>query len=132
MEQQIIALGGGGFSTEPGNLALDAYILSQARRPNPSVCFLGTASGDAASYVVRFYEAFSRLDCRPMHSAFFDRTPDLRERLLTQDVIYVGGGNTKSMLAVWREWNLPAILREAWEAGIVLTGSSAGAICWFE
>jgi peptidase E len=52
--------------------------------------------------------------------------------LLNQDVIYVGGGNTKSMLAVWREWGLPALLREAWDCGVVLAGVSAGAICWFE
>jgi peptidase E len=62
----------------------------------------------------------------------FKRTPDLRASLLNQDVIYVGGGNTKSMLVVWRDWGLPELLREAWEKGIVLTGVSAGAICWFE
>jgi peptidase E len=62
----------------------------------------------------------------------FKRTPDLRAFLLNQDVIYVGGGNTKSMLVVWRDWGLPELLREAWEKGIVLTGVSAGAICWFE
>ncbi|MEW5876432.1 MAG: peptidase E, partial [Candidatus Zixiibacteriota bacterium] len=64
---------------------------------------------------------------------FFRRTPaDLRSYLLRQDVIYVGGGNTRSMLAVWREWGLPDILCEAWESGVVLAGRSAGAICWFQ
>jgi peptidase E len=56
----------------------------------------------------------------------------LKEILLAQDLIYVGGGNTKSMLAVWREWKLPEILRQAWNSGIILAGISAGAICWFE
>ncbi len=129
---QIIALGGGGFSMEPGNLALDRYILAQAQKARPSVCFLPTASGDSAQYIANFYTAYTGLECRPSHITFFNRTPDLRARLLQQDVIFVGGGNTKSMLAVWQAWDMPAILREAWEAGIVLAGISAGAICWFE
>ena len=131
-KRQIVVLGGGGFSMEPDNLALDVYILKQARRSSPLVCFIATASGDADGYVVRFYGAFSKLDCRPSHLALFRRTPDLRSFLLRQDVIYVSGGNTKSMLAVWRDWGLPDILREAWETGIVLAGISAGAICWFD
>jgi peptidase E len=75
---------------------------------------------------------YERLGAVPSVLRFFERTPDLRETLLTQDAIYVGGGNTKSMLAVWREWGLPDVLREAWRRGIVLAGVSAGAICWFE
>jgi dipeptidase E len=132
IQRQIIALGGGGFSMEPENLTLDRYILAQARAPEPAVAFLPTASGDSDNYVVRYYSAYLRLPCRPSHLSFFRRTPDLRSYILAQDVIYVGGGNTKSMLAVWREWSLPEILREAWESGIVLAGISAGAICWFE
>jgi peptidase E len=96
------------------------------------VAFVPTTSGDADAYIVRFYTAFSRLSCRPSHLALFRRTPDMRSYLLAQDVIYVGGGNTKSMLAVWREWGLPELLREAWASSIVLAGISAGAICWFE
>jgi peptidase E len=130
--RQIIAMGGGGFSMEPENLTLDRYVLAQAGVAMPRVTFLPTASGDVDSYAMRFYEAFSGLSCQPSHLMFFRRTPDLREHLLNQDVIYVGGGNTKSMLGVWREWGLPEILREAWEAGVVLAGVSAGCICWFE
>jgi peptidase E len=130
--RQIIALGGGGFSMEPENLTLDRYVLAQARSTSPAVLFLPTASGDADPYVLRFYTAFSGLPCRPSHLSLFRRTPDLRASLLSQDVIYVGGGNTKSMLGVWREWGLPEVLREAWAAGVVLAGISAGAICWFE
>jgi len=117
---------------EPENLTLDRYVLAQAGVAMPRVSFLPTASGDVDSYAMRFYEAFSGLSCQPSHLMFFRRTPDLREHLLNQDVIYVGGGNTKSMLGVWREWGMPEILREAWEAGVVLAGLSAGAICWFE
>jgi peptidase E len=129
---QIIALGGGGFSMEPENLALDEYVLRQARAPRPAVAFVPTASGDAESYIASFYRAFSGLPCRPSYLSLFSRTPDLREYLLAQDVIYVGGGNTKSLLGVWREWGLPEVLREAWAAGVVLAGVSAGAVCWFE
>jgi dipeptidase E len=130
--RQIIAMGGGGFSMEPENLALDEYVLAQARAALPAVAFLPTASGDADSYVERFYTAFSGLPCRPSHLSLFSRTPDLRAYLLAQDVIYVGGGNTKSLLGVWREWGLPEVLREAWAAGVILAGVSAGAVCWFE
>lgn len=130
--RQIIALGGGGFSMEPDNLTLDRYVLAQARTPEPAVAFIPTATGDVDSYIVSFYTAFTGLRCRPSHLPFFRRTPNLRAYLLAQDVIYVGGGNTKSMLAVWREWGLPDLLREAWASGIILAGVSAGAICWFE
>jgi dipeptidase E len=131
IRRQIIALGGGGFSVEPGNLALDRYILAQARVSEPAVAFVPTAGGDSDPYIVRFYTAYLGLRCRPSHLPLFRRTPDVRSYLLAQDVIYVGGGNTKSMLAVWREWGLPELLREAWDAGVVLAGISAGAICWF-
>ncbi len=131
-KRQIIAMGGGGFTADPENPRLELYALSQTRKSNPSVCFLPTATGDAATYIVKFYAAFVKLRCRPTHVSLFERTPKLREILLAQNVIYVGGGNTKSMLAVWREWKLPEILRQAWNSGIILTGISAGAICWFE
>jgi dipeptidase E len=125
-------MGGGGFSMEPDNPALDRYVLAQARNKNPRVCFLPTASGDSDSYIARFHAAFAEHRCRPTHVTFFGRTPDLKAALLTQDVIYVGGGNTKSMLATWRDWGVPGLLRQAWKSGTVLTGISAGAICWFE
>lgn len=130
--RQIIAMGGGGFSMEPENLALDEYVLEAARVGRPAVGFVATASGDSELYIARFYASFSTLPCRPSHLSLFTRTPDLRAYLRAQDVIYVGGGNTKSMLGVWREWGLPELLREAWHAGVVLAGVSAGAVCWFE
>lgn len=130
--RQILALGGGGFSEEPENPTLDLYVLQQASSPRPRICFIGTATGDSSRYLVNFYAAFNRWSCRPTHLPLFQRTPDLRTTLLSQDILYVGGGNTRSMLAVWREWGLPEILQEAWEQGIVLAGISAGAICWFE
>jgi dipeptidase E len=131
-EPQIIAMGGGGFTMEPDNPKLDRYVLEAAGRPEPSVCFLPTAAGDDERYVAAFYESFAGFSCQPSHFLFFSRVGDLRDHLLAQDVIYVGGGNTKSMLGVWREYGLPEVLREAWQAGVVLAGVSAGALCWFE
>lgn len=130
--QQIIAMGGGGFSSEPDNLALDVYLLQQAQSERPRVLLVPTASGDSDSYIGRFYSAFSGLPCRPQHLPLFRRRGSLRDAILSHDIIYVGGGNTKSMLALWREWELPELLREACEQGSVLAGLSAGAICWFE
>lgn len=131
-KQQIIAMGGGGFSMEPDNLALDRYVLEQANTPDPSVAFIPTASGDSDNYIVRYYAAFQSLGCYPTHlSLFTPHTADIESYIMEQDVIYVGGGNTRSMLALWREWELDLILRQALEAGIVLAGLSAGAICWF-
>lgn len=131
--QQIITMGGGGFSMEPDNLALDRYILAQTKSAQPRVTFLAQASGESQDYTLNFYRAFNRLDARPDHlSLFRPHTADIEGYLLAQDVIYVGGGNTKSMLALWREWGLDVILRKALAAGVVLAGISAGAICWFE
>src|SRR5262245_55091355 len=118
----IVAIGGASFAAEPRNLALDKYILEQTKKERPNVLFVPTATGDADPYIAKFYAAYTSLDARPLHLPFFQRTPDLRRLILRQDAIYVGGGNTKSMLAVWREWGLDALLREASSNGIVLGG----------
>jgi dipeptidase E len=130
--RQIIPIGGGGFYRDGDNLGLERYVMQQTGVDNPRVAFVPTASGEPDHYVASFYSAFLKLGCRPSVLTFFKRTPELRSFLLNQNVIYVGGGNTKSMLAVWRDWSMPELLREAWESGVVLTGVSAGAICWFE
>jgi peptidase E len=118
---------------EPDNPLLDDYILSLARNKRPRVCFVPTASGDSENYCLRFQEVFNRRDCVPVVLPLFNRTAvDLREFVLSQDVIYVGGGNTANLLAVWRVHGLDSILREALAAGVVLSGISAGSICWFE
>ena len=113
-------------------LLLDRYVLAQTGKARPNVCFIGTASGDSDRYLVSYYAAMAQLACEATHLALFERTPDMDALILAQDLIFVGGGNTKSMLAVWRDWGLDQMLRQAYEAGIVLSGVSAGAICWFE
>jgi len=130
--KNIIAIGGGGFGRSLGSLKIEKYIVSLISKKRHKICFIPTASGDSSLYKLNFYRAFSKLDCITSHIDFFSRTENLEEKVLTQDIIYVGGGNTKSMLAVWKEWNLHKILRNAYEKGIVMSGVSAGAICWFD
>jgi dipeptidase E len=130
---QIVAMGGGGFSMEPENLMLDRFVLSTAAVSQPKICFVGTASGDSQIYVDKFYTAFRALLCTASHFSLFQPpTANLRSFVMEQDVIYVGGGNTRNLLVLWREWGLDSILREAWLAGVVMAGISAGSICWFE
>jgi dipeptidase E len=133
MEPTIVAIGGGGCGIEPENRALDDYLLGLTGKAQPRVLFIPTASGDNDAYIARFYHAFAGERCHPMHLPLFQRTTrDLRSLLLQQDMIYVGGGNTAAMLAIWRQHGLFEVMREAWEAGILLCGVSAGGNCWFE
>jgi peptidase E len=131
---RIVAMGGASLRPEDYDPRLDAFILGLARSARPRVCFVGTASGDSPEYVANFYRAFSaHHDCVPSDLGLFSRTvADLRGFVLSQDVVWVGGGNTASLLAVWRAHGLDEVLREAWEAGVVLCGVSAGMNCWFE
>lgn len=137
--KRIVAMGGGGFTLEDGPSLLDEYVVGLARSTTPRICFIPTASGDAERLIDRFYAGLGRFRAELSHLAFFGNahpgaTPldRIDERLGEQDIVYVGGGNTRSMLAVWREWSLDLYLRKAWEKGIVLGGASAGSICWFE
>jgi dipeptidase E len=133
IKKQIIAMGGMALPPELDNLLLIDYFLKQTGKRRPKVCFIGAAHGDSEIGRLRFYAGFSRFDCRPTHLPLFARTPsDLASFVLENDAIFVGGGNTRSMLAVWRDWGLDVHLHAAWERGIVLGGASAGSICWFE
>ena len=131
--RQIIAMGGGGFSMEPENLLLDKYILTQVKNDLPKVCFVPTASGEQLNYMERFYKAFKTLPCKPSHLSLFEpEFSDLESFVLDQDILYVGGGNTRNMLVIWKEWGLDSVLKKAYEKGVILAGLSAGSICWFE
>ncbi len=133
-KRHIVAMGGGGFSMEPRNPKLDDFVLSLAhRKRRPRVCFVGTASGDNDYYIRRFHKAFPPSRAAATHLTFFERNiRDLKTFVMNQDVIYVGGGSSANMLAVWRLHGLDKALRAAWNAGVVMAGISAGAICWFE
>ena len=130
--KQIIAIGGGGFGREIKDLKIEKYIVDQSKAKTPKICFIPTATGDDQAYIDTFYKAFNSLGCKTSHINFFKRTINLKEHILDQDIIYVGGGNTKSMLAVWKEWGLDKILFEAYKNKIIMSGVSAGAICWFK
>jgi peptidase E len=131
--KQIVALGGGGFLMEPDNPLLDDFILRLTRKRWPRVCFVPTASGDNDNVVARFYRNFDALRCSPSHLPLFGgHLPELTEFLCNQDVIYVGGGNTANMLAVWRVQAMEKAIATAWRKDVVLCGISAGGMCWFE
>ncbi|MGC1459667.1 MAG: peptidase E [Steroidobacteraceae bacterium] len=137
--KRILALGGGGFLLENRHSPVDQYIVRLTAKVRPRVCFVATPSGDLPETIDRFYEAYGSLDCEPCHLAFF-RKPmpgalalsGIEDTLLGMDAIFVGGGNTKSALGVWQEWGLRSIFKRALAAGVLLSGVSAGAICWFE
>lgn len=133
--RRILAMGGGGFTMQDRSSALDRLALTLTGKAVPRICFLPTASGDPRDQATRFYERFSGWPCEPSILSLFHLGRDRlepRAHLLAQDVIYVGGGSMRNMLAVWREHGVDATMRSAWERGIVLVGLSAGAMCWFE
>jgi dipeptidase E len=131
--KQIIAMGGGGFSMEPDNPLLDRYILRLSNKIKPKICFIPTASGDSQGYIDRFYQFFNQESAEPSHlSLFKPPTRDLESYIFDKDILYVGGGNTKNLMVLWREWGLHQIMKRAWESGIILAGISAGSICWFD
>jgi dipeptidase E len=132
-KRHIVAMGGGGFSMEPHNPLLDLYVLKLTEKNKPKVCFIPTASGDSQGYIDRFYKNFNQHQCVPSHlSLFHGQTSDLENFILAQDVLYVGGGNTRNLLTLWKDWGLDKIIRKAYENGTVLAGISAGSLCWFE
>ena len=128
-DRQIVAMGGGQEAGDPGF----GYVASLLDAPRPKVCLLPTAASAVPVAVVRFLDLFPTDRFEPTYLDLFARDGrDLRDVVLSQDAIVVGGGNTANLLAIWRVHGLDAILREAWEAGVVLAGGSAGANCWFE
>ena len=129
--RHIIAVGG--FAPHGRSRALHAYILAQTGRPRPRVCFVPTASGDDDRYIERFYRVYGSLGARASHLTLFKADDDRFARLLArQDAIFVGGGNTKNMLLLWRFWGIDRMLQAAYRRGAIIAGSSAGAMCWFE
>lgn len=137
-DRHIVATSSGGFvpddryGARPGPVMEFVRELSGAT--SPRVCALHTATGDDAARRALWYAAVAGAGWRPSHLALFPmpNVPDLRAHLLAQDVVWVGGGSVANLLALWRLHGLDAILREVWAAGVVLTGGSAGSLCWFE
>jgi dipeptidase E len=139
LKRRILAIGGGGFLMEDGLSPIDDYILKLTGKSNPKICFLPTPAGDRELFLAKFYAAYGQRQCRPSHLTFFSPVSagavaiaKIHSQLLDQDAIFVSGGNTKAALAVWREFGVDVALRKAMDAGVVLSGMSAGALCWFE
>ncbi len=129
---RILALGGASLLASSNDGALHQYLLDLTGLERPRICFIGTASGDNFEYIASFYAFFARRS-EASHLGLFDRrVDDIGAFLGEQDVIYVGGGNTANMLAVWRTHGVDRALKDAWENGVILAGPSAGAVCWFE
>jgi len=130
--QRIVAFGGA--SLEPGSTdgPLHQYLLDLTGESRPRICFLGTASGDDPGSAANFFAWFARRAEATQLGLFDRRVGDIRELLLDQDIVYVGGGNTANMLAIWRTHGVDVALEAAWKAGVILAGPSAGAVCWFE
>jgi len=130
-ERHIVGLGGGG-ETPAQTARLYDYALALTESERPRLLYVPTAIGDAVDGVAGFYERFvARCEVGVLRTFPWPPAP-LRETVLGQDAILVSGGNTANMLAIWRVHGIDALLREAWEAGVVLFGASAGMICWFE
>jgi peptidase E len=126
----ILAMGGGALLDRESRI--EDFMLGLARSKRPRVCLLPTAGGEKPEWIVRFYEEFSARDCVPSHLTLFGMPENPAAHIADQDVIYVGGGNTANMLAIWRVHGIDRALREAWQRGAVVGGMSAGANCWFE
>ena len=134
-DRSIFAMGGGGFTMEPNNPLLDDYVLSLTGRTEPRILFLPTASGDTSAQINSFKARFAHRTCVAEHVSLFRlrETPrPLEELIFEQDIIYVGGGSMRNLLAIWQAHGLDKLLIEAWKSGIVLAGLSAGAMCWFQ
>ncbi len=132
---RIVVLGGHEFRSQPAERAIVRQLLELTGVENPRVCLLPTASGDPQQSISDFYSVLDRFDCRPTHVSLFRMEREwvnLRDHLLEQDLIYAAGGSMLNLIAIWRAHGLAEIMREAWEAGILLSGQSAGAMCWFE
>ena len=129
-EPQIVACGG--LGDEEGGARMFRFLLGLTGQERPRMCLVPTATSELPEWTVRFYSMLSPYaECS--HVSFFPwPREDVREHVLSQDVLFVSGGNTANMLAVWRVHGFDQVLREAWEQGVVLSGSSAGMICWFE
>ena len=128
-ERHIVAMGGGQWPSDP----IYPFLFELADAAKPKVLYVPTATGDNDRGVAMFYRSFPAHSFEPSDLGLFARTvEDLRSFVLAQDVVLVAGGNTLNMLAIWRAHGLDVVLRDAWEAGVIMAGGSAGANCWFE
>ena len=131
IEKKIIAIGGGGF-THHSDESLDQFVLDQSKKINNKIGFLATASKDDKEKISSFYKRFGNIESELSHFKLTLNVDGFSEWILEKDIIYIGGGNTVFMLEIWRKYKLEQIFKNAYEKGIILSGVSAGAVCWFD
>ena len=131
IEKKIIAIGGGGF-THHTDESLDQFVLDQSKKINNKIGFLATASKDDKEKISSFYKRFGNIESELSHFNLTLNVDGFSEWILEKDIIYIGGGNTVFMLEIWRKYKLEQIFKNAYEKGIILSGVSAGAVCWFD
>ena len=135
MEKAIVAIGGGQISTR-GTAPIDREIVRLANKRHPKLLFIPTASSDSERYCANVQEYFGKfLGCKTDVLLLISDRPSheqIRRKILSADIIYVGGGNTLLMMRLWRRLGVDKLLKSAYERGIVLAGISAGSICWFD
>ena len=128
----IIPIGGGEISTQ-STLKIDKYIVELANKEKPKVLFIPTASGDMKSYIDKFTNYYQSLGCEvdALLLSITDNDNLIRSKIFTSDIIYIGGGNTARMMRIFKRNKVNEYLKLAYEKGIILTGLSAGAMCYF-
>jgi len=130
---KMIIMGAGGYTLEPESCIIDEYLLRIIGKGVPKICLLPTACGDRQETIERFHQYFHSYGAITSHVPLFSvEIDDIESHLLQQDGIYITGGNTKSMLALWKDWGIDHILQKVYESGVIIFGISAGAMCFFE
>ena len=132
---KIIAIGGGELK-DLETFSIDEEVVKLTGKKNPRALFIPTASGDSEGYCETFKQVYGeKLGCKTDVLRLIKETPseeEIRSKIMDSDLIYVGGGNTQAMLEKWKELGVDNLLKRAYAKGIVLSGLSAGAICWFK
>ena len=131
IEKKIIAIGGGGF-THQLDQSLDQFVIDKLKRTNNKIGFLATASKDDEKKISLFYKRFENTEFELSHFNLTSNTNGFSEWIMSKDLVYIGGGNTVFMLEIWKKNKLEHIFKDAYEKGTILSGISAGAVCWFD
>ena len=131
IEKKIIAIGGGGF-THQLDESLDQFVIDQLKKTNIKIGFLATASKDDEKKISLFYKRFENNEFELSHFNLTSNINGFSKWLLSKDIVYIGGGNTVFMLEIWKKNKLEHVFKDAYEKGTILSGISAGAVCWFD
>ena len=131
IEKKIIAIGGGGF-THQLDLSLDQFVIDKLKNTNNKIGFLATASKDDEKKIRLFYKRFENNEFELSHFNLTSNINGFSEWLMSKDLVYIAGGNTVFMLEIWKKNKLEHIFKDAYEKGTILSGISAGAVCWFD